>query len=176
MDELNRLTVEAYQQAPKFPVVVLLDDIRSAHNVGSAFRTADAFLIEKIVLCGITGRPPHREITKTALGADESVAWAYYPTAAEAVAALRGQGYRIVAVEQTTGSTSLQQMEFSGDDRYCFIFGNEVFGVKEELLALADACVEIPQFGTKHSLNVSVTIGIVLWEVIVKLKLLRKAV
>jgi tRNA G18 (ribose-2'-O)-methylase SpoU len=176
MDELSRLTVKAYQQAPKFPVVVLLDDIRSAHNAGSAFRTADAFLIEKIVLCGITGRPPHREITKTALGADESVAWEYYLTAHEAVTALRSQGYQIVAVEQTTDSVPLERMEFSSHNKYCFIFGNEVFGVKEELIAHADACVEIPQFGTKHSLNVSVAIGVVLWEVIVKLKLLRKGV
>jgi tRNA G18 (ribose-2'-O)-methylase SpoU len=174
MDELNRLSVSAYQQTSKFPVVVLLDDIRSAHNVGSAFRTADAFLIQKILLCGITGTPPHREITKTALGADESVAWEYHSTATEAVQDLRSQGYKIIAVEQTTGSTPLQEMKIAEGDRYCFIFGNEVFGVKEELIALADGSVEIPQFGTKHSLNVSVTVGIVLWEVLVKLNKLRK--
>lgn len=174
MDELNRLSAEAYQQAEKCPVVVLLDDIRSAHNVGSVFRTADAFLVRKILLCGITGTPPHREITKTALGADETVAWEYHPSAAQAVQALRSQGYRIVAVEQTTGSVPLQQLEISGEENYCFIFGNEVFGVKEELIPLADSCVEIPQFGTKHSLNVSVTAGIVLWEVMVQLKLLRR--
>jgi tRNA G18 (ribose-2'-O)-methylase SpoU len=172
-DELDRLSVEAYRQAGKHPVVVLLDDVRSAHNVGSAFRTADAFRVEKLYLCGITGTPPHREITKTALGADESVAWEYAADALAAVQTLKNAGYRVVAVEQAEGSVLLQAFDVSSDGRYCFIFGNEVFGVGDELMAACDACLEIPQFGTKHSLNVSVSVGIVLWEVIVKLNGLR---
>ena len=175
LDELDRLSVEAYRQAGKHPVAVLLDDVRSAHNVGSAFRTADAFRIEKLYLCGITGTPPHREITKTALGADESVAWEYAADATQAVRALKTAGYRIVAVEQAEGSVPLQALEVSPGERYCFIFGNEVFGVRDELIAACDACLEIPQFGTKHSLNVSVSVGIVLWEVIVKLNAFRAA-
>ena len=175
VDELDRLSVEAYRQAGKHPVAVLLDDVRSAHNVGSAFRTADAFRVEKLYLCGITGTPPHREITKTALGADESVAWEYAADATAAVQALKSAGYRIVAVEQAEGSVPLQAFEVSPGERYCFIFGNEVFGVRDELIAACDACLEIPQFGTKHSLNVSVSVGIVLWEVIVKLNASRAA-
>jgi tRNA G18 (ribose-2'-O)-methylase SpoU len=175
VDELDRLSVEAYRQAGKHPVVVVLDDVRSAHNVGSAFRTADAFRVEKLYLCGITGTPPHREITKTALGADESVAWEYAADAVSAVQALKKAGYRIIAVEQAEGSVPLQALDVSPAGRYCFIFGNEVFGVRDELIAACDACLEIPQFGTKHSLNVSVSVGIVLWEVIVKLNALRAA-
>jgi tRNA G18 (ribose-2'-O)-methylase SpoU len=175
VDELDRLSVEAYRQAGKHPVVVVLDDVRSAHNVGSAFRTADAFRIEKLYLCGITGTPPHREITKTALGADESVAWEYAADAVSAVGVLKNAGYRIIAVEQAEGSVPLQALDVSPAGRYCFIFGNEVFGVRDELIAACDACLEIPQFGTKHSLNVSVSVGIVLWEVIVKLNALRAA-
>lgn len=173
VDELDRLSVEAYRQAGKHPVVLLLDDVRSAHNVGSAFRTADAFRIEKLFLCGITGTPPHREITKTALGADESVAWQYANDAVQAAQALKNEGYRLIAVEQAQGSVPLQTFDLAPDGKYCFIFGNEVFGVRDELLAACDACIEIPQFGTKHSLNVSVSVGIVLWEVIVKLNALR---
>ncbi len=173
VDELDRLSVEAYRQAGKYPLVVLLDDVRSAHNVGSAFRTADAFRVEKLYLCGITGTPPHREITKTALGADESVAWEYAADAVTAVGSLKNAGYRIVAVEQAEGSVPLQAFDVSPDGQYCFIFGNEVFGVRDELIAACDACLEIPQFGTKHSLNVSVSVGIVLWEVIVKLNAWR---
>jgi tRNA G18 (ribose-2'-O)-methylase SpoU len=167
--------VEAYRQAGKHPVVLLLDDVRSAHNVGSAFRTADAFRVEKLLLCGITGTPPHREITKTALGADESVAWEYAADAGQAVQALRQAGYRIIAVEQAEGSVPLQAFDVAPDGKYCFLFGNEVFGVRDELIAASDVCLEIPQFGTKHSLNVSVSVGIVLWEVIVKLNALRAA-
>ena len=175
VDELDRLSVEAYRQAGKHPVVVVLDDVRSAHNVGSAFRTADAFRVEKLYLCGITGTPPHREITKTALGADESVAWEYAADAVSAMQDLKKAGYRIIAVEQAEGSVPLQALEVSPAGRYCFIFGNEVFGVRDELVAACDACLEIPQFGTKHSLNVSVSVGIVLWEVIVKLNAQRTA-
>jgi tRNA G18 (ribose-2'-O)-methylase SpoU len=174
-DELDRLSVEAYRQAGKHPVVVLLDDVRSAHNVGSAFRTADAFRAEKLFLCGITGTPPHREITKTALGADESVAWEYAADAVQAAQALKRAGYRLIAVEQAEGSVPLQAFEAVPGGKYCFLFGNEVFGVRDELIAACDACLEIPQFGTKHSLNVSVSIGIVLWEVIVKLNAWRAA-
>ncbi len=164
MDELNRLSVDDFRQARKNPVVILLDDVRSAHNVGSAFRTADAFLAEKIYLCGITGTPPNREITKTALGADESVKWKYAADSVEAVKQVRAEGYKIVVIEQTSGSVPLQKLQLSPNSKYCFVFGNEVFGVKEEIVTMADTCVEIPQFGTKHSLNVSVSIGIVMWQ------------
>ncbi len=164
MDELNRPSVEAFKNTKKNPFVLLLDNVRSAHNVGSAFRTADAFAVEKIVLCGITATPPNREIAKTALGATESVAWEYVQSNVEAVGKLKADGYTIVALEQAENSTLLTEYSITSDARYCFIFGNEVFGVDENLLTLADACVEIPQFGTKHSLNIAVTVGIVVWE------------
>ena len=164
MEELNRLSVEAFKNTKKNPFVLLLDNVRSAHNVGSAFRTADVFAIEKIVLCGITAMPPNREIAKTALGATESVRWEHWPNSEEAVAQLKAEGYRIVIVEQAEGSVPLHRLNVGNDEKVCLMFGNEVFGVDEKLFALADACVEIPQFGTKHSLNVSVSIGVVLWE------------
>ncbi|UOR05201.1 RNA methyltransferase [Hymenobacter aerilatus] len=169
MEELNRLTVADFKNTQKFPLVLVLDNVRSLHNVGAAFRTADAFAVEKIWLCGITGRPPQREITKTALGSTESVAWEYAPTTVAAVEQLKAAGYQVVAVEQTTESQPLPAFRPTPGQGYALVMGNEVFGVDDEVLALCDAAVEIPQFGTKHSLNVSVAAGVVLWDFISKM-------
>jgi len=172
MDELNRKTVEEFKQSEKCPVVVVLDNVRSMHNVGSVFRTADAFLIESICLCGYTPRPPHRDIHKTALGATETVHWAYYASAIEAVNALKKQGYAIWAVEQAEGSIELDKLNraaLAGNStihKIALIFGNEVGGVDAEVLKICNGCIEIPQSGTKHSLNISVAAGIVLWELV----------
>lgn len=163
-EELNRLSPQEYQHTEKTPVVLVLDNLRSMHNVGAAFRTADAFAIEAIHLCGITAQPPHREIHKTALGATESVAWHHHKTTTAACQALKSEGYRLLAVEQAEPSLSLADFDIRTHEKWALIFGNEVFGVSEEVVALADACLEIPQYGTKHSLNVSVSIGVVLWE------------
>ena len=171
MQELNRLTVADFKNTQKFPLVLVLDNVRSLHNVGALFRTADAFAIEKIWLCGITGRPPQREITKTALGATESVAWEHAPTTAEAVQQLKAAGYAVVAVEQTTDSQLLSAFQPEAGRPHALVVGNEVFGVEDEVLTLCDAAVEIPQFGTKHSLNVSVAAGVVLWDFLGKLKI-----
>jgi tRNA G18 (ribose-2'-O)-methylase SpoU len=168
-DELNRISVEEFKNTKKNPYVLLLDNVRSMLNVGSAFRTADAFLAQKIYLCGITGTPPHREITKTALGSTESVEWEYITEADSAAQELRNQGYKIIVIEQVESSTPLPMFHVKKNEKYCFVFGNEVFGVNEKLVEEADACVEIPQFGTKHSLNISVSIGIVLWDYLSKL-------
>jgi tRNA G18 (ribose-2'-O)-methylase SpoU len=167
-DELNRISVEEFKNTKKNPYVLVLDNVRSMHNVGSAFRTADAFLAQKIYLCGITGTPPHREITKTALGSTESVEWEYAKDSLTLIQELRNQGYKIIVVEQIEKSTSLPMFHVKKEESYCFVFGNEVFGVDEKLVKHADTCVEIPQFGTKHSLNISVTIGIVLWDYLSK--------
>lgn len=164
MEELNRPSVEAFKNTKKNPFILLLDNVRSAHNVGSAFRTGDAFAVEKIILCGITATPPNREITKTALGATESVAWEYSENSLQAIQQLKETGCKIILLEQAEGSVSLPDFSVQSNENYCFVFGNEVFGVDENLFPLADACVEIPQFGTKHSLNVSVSMGIILWE------------
>ncbi|RPD49750.1 TrmH family RNA methyltransferase [Hymenobacter sediminis] len=169
MEELNRLTVADFKNTRKFPLTLVLDNVRSLHNVGAAFRTADAFAVEKIWLCGITGRPPQREITKTALGSTESVAWEYTPTTVAAIEQLKAAGYIVVAVEQTTGSQPLPSFQPETGRPYALVMGNEVFGVDDDVLALCDAAVEIPQFGTKHSLNVSVAAGVVLWDFISKL-------
>ena len=166
--ELNRKTVDEFRQAEKFPVVVILDNVRSMHNVGSVFRTADAFLVSGIWLCGYTPRPPHRDIQKTALGATETVRWQYAEKTADAISVLKGEGYRVFAVEQVEKSVELQDFSFAREEKLAIIFGNEVTGVDEELLALCDGFVEIPQFGMKHSLNISVAAGIVLWEIIFK--------
>jgi 23S rRNA (guanosine2251-2'-O)-methyltransferase len=163
--ELGRLTVVEFKEAEKIPVCILLDNVRSLHNVGSAFRTADAFRIEKIFLSGITGTPPHREIQKTALGATDSVEWAYAEKPKEVIARLKERGYCVVVVEQTSGSIPLQKFAVDPELKYCFVFGNEVNGVSEEAIEVADLAVEIPQAGTKHSLNISVCLGIVAWEV-----------
>ncbi len=166
MDELNRKTVDEFKEASKFPVVVILENIRSAYNVGSVFRTADAFLIDSIIITGYTAVPPHKEIKKTALGAEESVDWQYFKTTAEAIEELRGKGYKVFAVEQVDDSISLETIGRDSSEKRAFVFGNEVSGVEQEVIALCDGCIEIPQFGIKHSLNISVAAGIVLWEVV----------
>ncbi|MEQ8924290.1 MAG: RNA methyltransferase [Fulvivirga sp.] len=168
-EELDRKSVEEFKAANKIPVVILLDNIRSLNNVGSAFRTSDAFLVEKIYLGGITGTPPHREIQKTALGATESVEWEHVADVKEAVSRLKKEGYTIISIEQVENSISLEKFEPKTDEKYCLIFGNEVFGVDQEVVDLSDLTIEIPQFGTKHSLNISVSLGIVIWEFFRKL-------
>lgn len=165
LDELGRISVDQFKEAEKIPVTLVLDNIRSLHNVGSAFRTADAFRVEKIYLTGITGTPPHREIQKTALGATESVAWEYSESADLVIRKLKEAGYSIVIVEQTTDSLPLQTFSAEKEKKYCLVFGNEVHGVSEEAIALGDLALEIPQSGTKHSLNISVCLGIVVWEI-----------
>jgi tRNA G18 (ribose-2'-O)-methylase SpoU len=164
LKELGRLSVDQFKEAEKIPVCILLDNVRSLHNVGSVFRTADAFRVEKIVLTGITGTPPHREIHKTALGATESVNWEYVEKPEQAVQQLKNSGYAIVVVEQTDASIPLQQFTPRKDPKLCLVFGNEINGVSDAVIDLADLALEIPQSGTKHSLNVSVCIGVVLWE------------
>lgn len=168
MDELNRLDIPSFKALDKFPYVLVMDDIRSMNNIGSAFRTADAFRCEKIYLCGISAQPPHREITKTALGADESVDWEYFTQAKDCITSLKEQGFTIVSVEQVSNSQLLQDFSPVRDVKYAFVFGNEVFGVQESWIEASDICLEIPQFGTKHSLNVSVSLGIVVWDFVSK--------
>jgi tRNA G18 (ribose-2'-O)-methylase SpoU len=165
LDELGRISVDEFKDADKLSVCIVLDNIRSLHNVGSAFRTADAFRIEKIYLTGITGTPPHREIQKTALGATESVEWHYISEAADAVKQLKADGYKIIIIEQTTESIALQSFIPAVNEKYCLVFGNEVNGVSDEVIEHGDIAIEIPQIGTKHSLNVSVCLGIVTWEI-----------
>jgi tRNA G18 (ribose-2'-O)-methylase SpoU len=164
MDDLGRMSKEAFKQAEKNPIVAVLDNIRSMHNVGSVFRTADAFLIEAICLCGFTQQPPHRDIHKTALGATETVDWLYYEHIANAVTDLKQRGYKVYAVEQVEGSISLETFVNKTNEKIAVIFGNEVEGVDEDILPICDGCIEIPQLGTKHSLNISVAAGIVLWK------------
>ncbi|MDD1442051.1 RNA methyltransferase [Dolichospermum sp. ST_sed3] len=171
LEELGRISIDQFKEAEKIPVTLLLDNIRSLHNVGSAFRTADAFRIEKIYLTGITGTPPHREIQKTALGATESVAWEYSESTANVIQRLEADGYVIVIIEQTTSSLPLQTFFAEKEKKYCLVFGNEVHGVSEEAIELGDLALEIPQTGTKHSLNISVCLGIVVWELFRKLNL-----
>ncbi len=165
LEELGRISVEAFKEVEKVPVTLLLDNIRSLHNVGSAFRTADAFRLEKIYLTGITGTPPHREIHKTALGATDSVNWEYHADPVKAITELKKKQYRIIVVEQTTASIPLHDFKPEPGIPYCFVFGNEINGVSDEVIDAADAAIEIPQSGTKHSLNVSVCLGIVSWWV-----------
>lgn len=169
LDELGRISVDQFRAAEKLKVSIVLDNIRSLHNVGSAFRTADAFRCERIILTGITGTPPHREIEKTALGATQSVSWEYAESTSTLLKKMREEGYVIIVIEQTSASVQLQQFTPERETRYCLVFGNEVNGVSEEAIALADLAVEIPQSGTKHSLNVSVCLGIVTWEFFKKL-------
>jgi len=171
--ELGRINVEQFHKSRKSPFVIVLDNVRSQANVGSVFRTADAFLIEKICLCGITSRPPHRDIQKTALGATESVSWSYYPTTIEAIAELKEKGYQLIGIEQAEGSIELQNIIIDIKEKYALIFGNEVNGVDQEVLNKCDKCIEIPQFGTKHSFNIAVSAGIVLWEMNKKLTAAR---
>ncbi len=167
--ELPRLDLQSFKAHQKNSLVLILDDVRSLNNVGSAFRTADAFLLEKIYLCGITGKPPHREINKTALGATDSVDWEYAEDVKEVVLQLRRQQYEIVLVEQTDASVMLMDFQPCPENKYALVFGNEVFGVNESLLPLAQHCLEIPQYGTKHSLNISVSVGIVVWSMLEKM-------
>jgi len=170
MDELNRDSLEEFKQKPKTPLVLVLDNVRSLNNVGSAFRTGDAFAVEKIYLCGITGTPPNKEITKTALGATESVDWEHAKHTAELLKKLKAENYKILAVEQVTNSVSLKEFQPVLEQKYALVFGNEVFGVEEAALVLADTVLEIPQYGTKHSLNISVALGIVVWDLLAKLQ------
>lgn len=165
MEELQRVSAEEARSSPKIPVMLVLDNVRSALNVGSAFRTADAFAIEGIILCGISAQPPHREILKTALGATETVKWKYFADSIEAVAYLREQGWEVWAVEQAEGSITLQDFQIPDNLPLALVFGNEVQGVSEKVMARVQGAIEIPQFGAKHSLNIAVSIGIVLWEI-----------
>jgi 23S rRNA (guanosine2251-2'-O)-methyltransferase len=169
MEDLQRDSVEDFKNKQKNLLVLVLDNVRSLHNVGSAFRTADAFAVEKIYLCGITGTPPNKEIHKTALGATDSVNWEHVGTTLEAVERLKNEGYTVWAIEQTEGSVMLTDFKPTPDQKYAFVFGNEVFGVEEDVIKAAHGVLEIPQFGTKHSLNVSVTVGVVVWDAISKL-------
>ncbi|NLI71738.1 MAG: RNA methyltransferase [Bacteroidales bacterium] len=162
--ELNRLTIDEFKQHEKIPLIVVLDNVRSLHNVGSVFRTADAFLVKSVYLCGITSTPPHAEIHKTALGAENSVNWKYFDDALQAVEELKKEGYTVVAIEQTEGSTMLNKFKFNSNKKYAVILGHEVKGVQQSVINACSSCIEIPQFGTKHSLNVSVTTAIVIWE------------
>lgn len=162
--EMNRISVEQFHDAAKLPLVVVLDNVRSLYNVGSVFRTSDAFRVSEIILCGITATPPHTEIHKTALGAEESVKWRYYKNTVDAVKQLRDEGYRLLSIEQCENSTMLQDFYPDTSVPYAVIFGNEVKGVQQEVVDACDGCLEIPQFGTKHSMNVSVTAGIVIWH------------
>lgn len=164
MDQLERPSVEAFKNQAKLPVTVVLDNVRSMHNVGSTFRTTDAFALEQIILCGITGTPPHREIEKTALGATRSVNWQHIADTVQAIRQLRDAGYHILAVEQAAGSHALHQFVPIPTEKYALVFGNEVHGVSDEVMAEVDGCIEIPQSGTKHSLNIAVSVGIVLWK------------
>lgn len=171
LHELNRLSVPDFQNTEKFPYCLILNDVRSLNNVGSVFRTADAFRAERLYLCGITGQPPHRDITKTALGATESVTWHHAPDVLTLVQQLQAGGWQVIAVEQATGSTLLSDFQPETNKRYAFVFGNEVTGVADEVVQAADVVVEIPQFGTKHSLNIAVSAGVICWDFLMKIKI-----
>ncbi|HVT87134.1 MAG TPA: RNA methyltransferase [Chitinophagaceae bacterium] len=166
VDELGRKTVDEFRQTPKNPIIVVLENIRSAYNVGSVFRTADAFLVEAIYISGYSARPPHKEIKKTALGAEETVDWKHFKTAAEAVEDLRSKNYKIFAVEQAEKSYKLQDINFGHNEKIAVVFGNEVTGVEQSTIDICDGCIEIPQFGMKHSLNIATAAGVVLWELV----------
>ena len=168
--ELNRITAEEFKYSEKIPLIVVLDDVRSMHNIGSVFRTADAFRVACIYLCGITAIPPHPDMHKTALGAEYTVDWKYVKYTMEAVKELQSLGYLVYAVEQAEGSVMLDELELDKSKKYAVILGNEVKGVKQEVIDQSNGCIEIPQYGTKHSLNVSVTAGIVIWDLFNKLK------
>lgn len=170
MDELGRKSVEEFKNAAKNPIIVVLDNIRSMHNVGSVFRSADAFLVEAIFLCGYTPQPPHRDIQKTALGATETVDWLYFETTSDAVTQLKTKGYYVYAVEQAAESISLEKITVKPRENIAIVMGNEVEGVQDDVLMMVDGCLEIPQAGMKHSLNISVAAGIVLWELTRKMQ------
>ncbi len=163
-EELNRISIEEFKSTAKTPIIIVLDNIRSLNNIGSVFRTADAFLIKAVYLCGITATPPHREIQKTALGATESVEWKYFKSTGEAIDLLKENDYKVAAIEQTENSTMLDQYPINENEKLAIVFGNEVKGVEQEVIDLSDSIIEIPQFGTKHSLNISVSVGVVVWE------------
>jgi len=171
LEELGRVGVDEFKTQEKIPLVVILDNVRSMHNIGSIFRTSDGFAVEKICLCGITAKPPHREIEKTALGATQSITWEYYDEARLAIDEFKLSGYIIIAIEQAENSVSLTDHKPNKSEKYALIFGNEVEGVSEVAMNLADKCIEIPQFGTKHSFNIVVSAGIVLWDFFSKLNL-----
>jgi tRNA G18 (ribose-2'-O)-methylase SpoU len=171
LEELGRISIDQFKEAEKIPVCILLDNVRSLHNVGSAFRTADAFRIEKIFLTGITGTPPHREIHKTALGSTDSVDWEYFEKPEQAVKNLKENHFEIIIIEQTTESIPLQKFNPLPHKKYCLVFGNEVNGVSERVIEFGDVALEIPQVGTKHSLNISVCLGIIVWDIFYKLQL-----
>ncbi len=166
MDDLKRISPEEFKQSEKTPVIAVLENIRSAYNVGSVFRTADAFLLEAIYITGYTCTPPHKEIKKTALGAEDTVEWKHFTNAAEAIAQLKANGYKVYAVEQIVNSLMLHEVAFTPTEKVAVIFGNEVSGVELETIKLCDGCIEIPQFGTKHSLNIATAAGVVLWEIV----------
>lgn len=168
--ELNRLNIEEFKNAEKLPLAVVLDNVRSLHNIGSVFRTSDAFRVSDILLCGITATPPQQEIHKTALGAEDSVSWIYFKDTIDAVNFLRDNGFEVFSIEQVEGSIMLEDFVPSKDKKYAVIFGNEVKGVRQDVVDLSDGCIEIPQYGTKHSLNVSVTAGIVIWDLFCKMR------
>lgn len=165
-EELNRISTEEFKEASKIPVTIILDNIRSQNNVGSVFRTSDAFRIEKIYLCGITSTPENREVHKTALGAEDAVDWEYEKDTLSVINRLKNEGFQIFSIEQAENTTSLENFNISLNEKYALVFGNEVKGVQQEVIDASDGCIEIPQFGTKHSFNISVTVGIVLWQII----------
>ncbi|MDO4707063.1 MAG: RNA methyltransferase [Porphyromonadaceae bacterium] len=164
--EISRLSQQAYAESNKLPLVIVLDNVRSMNNVGSIFRTADAFRLEGLRLCGITACPPHPDIHKTALGAEDSVRWSYHSSTLEAVESLLAEGYKVYALEQARGSISLEQVTLQENERYAIVLGNEVKGVAQEVIDICTGCIEIPQFGTKHSLNVSVAAGMTIWQMV----------
>lgn len=170
MLELNRLSVDEFKEIQKTPLVIVLDNVRSANNVGSVFRTADAFALGGLHLCGITACPPQKDIRKTALGASDSVQWTHHAHTIEAVHQLKSEGYQIIAIEQAEGSVFLQDFEVDVSSKYAVVFGHEVKGVSDEVMKLVDSCIEIPQFGTKHSLNIAVSVGVVIWDLFAKMR------
>jgi len=167
--ELNRKTLDEFKDSSKIPIVVVLDNIRSLNNIGSVFRTSDALLIERIVLCGISGTPPHKEIHRTALGAEDSVAWEYFEKTVDAIEWLKKDGYKVISIEQTVGSVDLMKYQPKEEVKYALVFGNELRGVEQDVVNISDECIEIPQFGTKHSFNIAVSAGIVLWDFFTKI-------
>jgi len=169
-NELNRKSIEEFKQTSKMPLIVILDNIRSLNNIGSVFRTADAFLVEKVYLCGITAKPPHKDIQKTALGATETVVWEHVENILDLLQVLKNENITVISIEQAEKATMLNDFSVEKDQKYAVIFGNEVFGVQQEVVDASNHCIEIPQFGTKHSLNISVSVGIVIWDLFVKMK------
>lgn len=167
--ELNRKSIDEFKESKKTPIIIVLDNVRSLNNIGSVFRTSDALLIEAVYLCGITATPPHRELHKTALGAEDSVYWEYFENTEDATEKLKNNGFKIYSVEQAENSTSLEEFNMDTSKKYALIFGNEVKGVQQNIVNISDGCIEIPQFGTKHSFNISVSCGIVLWDLFSKL-------